>query len=363
MPRVLVIEAAGNLWGSERALLDLLDGLGRLGPTKVAVCMPPSMPLEAELRNRDIPVYPYFIYALHQRSKWRRVQAAVGVLRACLAFRPGTIYLNQAGAYRVVRPAAFLCRLGIVAHVRIFEDAIYLAGCAPNPSRLRGIVAISRAIEREVRSHPTLSSITTHTLYDAYAPTTVGPQAAVPAPGVKRIACVGRVVPIKGQDILVRALATVLKSHPDVECLMIGDGEPDYLRKAEEAAAPLAGAVKWLGFQRDVRTLLETCAVLVCPSWREPLGRVILEAWDAGLVPIAFSGSGGAAELLANANGGLLYDEQEPVALAKAILTALSLSPPERLRVTSNGRAWLAANCDPTSYAGAIANILSRSTH
>jgi len=46
MTRTLVIEGSGELWGSERALLDLLDVLPR---TDLAICCPAQMPLNDEL--------------------------------------------------------------------------------------------------------------------------------------------------------------------------------------------------------------------------------------------------------------------------------------------------------------------------
>ncbi|MFZ1102196.1 MAG: hypothetical protein WAN86_05020, partial [Hyphomicrobiaceae bacterium] len=130
---MLVIEPAGNLWGSERALLDLLDGLNA---RDIGVCLPPRTQLEAELRRRNVKVYPYLLPDLHRRPRWRRAQAALAVLRACVEHRPELLYLNQAGIFRVAKPAADLLRLGIVAHARIFEDASYLDRCAPS-SRLR----------------------------------------------------------------------------------------------------------------------------------------------------------------------------------------------------------------------------------
>ena len=359
MLRILVVEPAGNLWGSERALLDLLDGLNRSGATEVAVCLPPSTLLEPELRLREIAVYPYLRYALHLQSRWRRAQAALGVLRASLAFHPDLIYLNQAGVYRIALPAAVLGGLGIVAHVRLFEDAAYLASCTPSPSRLRGIVAISSAIEQEIRGQSALAAIPIHKLYDAYAPSATGWKRAASG-RAKRIACVGRIVPIKGQDVLVSAMAAVRDAHPDVECLMIGDGDPSYMRMVKDTAAPLRDSVKWVGFQSDVQALLQTCNVLVCPSWREPLGRVVLESWDAGVLPVVFRGSGGASEMLINAKGGFCYDEQDPAALAQAIIAALSLGTDEREGMINSGRAWLASNCDPALYSNAMIDILGR---
>jgi len=122
--RVLVIEPAGNLWGSERALLDLLVFAKN---DEFAVCLPPNRPLGDKLRDLGIKMLPYYIYATHEKTKFARLLAAFGVLRACIEFKPDVIYLNQSGAYKVVLPAALLFRLPMVAHIRIYEDVAYLA--------------------------------------------------------------------------------------------------------------------------------------------------------------------------------------------------------------------------------------------
>ena len=119
--------------------------------------------------------------------------------------------------------------------------------------------------------------------------------------------------------------------------------------------------MQWVGFSDDVLPLLQSCSILVCPSWREPLGRVILEAWDAGAIPVAFRGSGGAAEILIESKGGILYDDQNPSSLAAAIVAALALNPNDRARMIKNGRDWLAKNCDPANYGKSILEILRSS--
>jgi glycosyltransferase involved in cell wall biosynthesis len=91
----------------------------------------------------------------------------------------------------------------------------------------------------------------------------------------------------------------------------------------------------------------------------EPLGRVIFEAWDAGVVPVAFSRSGGAAEIIAAADGGILYEEQTPRALARALRIALELREDQRDRLVNNGRSWMAANCSPAKYVDAVSRIFA----
>jgi glycosyltransferase involved in cell wall biosynthesis len=359
MTRALVIEASGNLWGSERALLDLLRVVPML---EVAVCCPPQMPLNGELEKLHIRTLPYYVYGLHEKSKRYRLQAAAGVVRACLEFRPDVIYLNQCGCYKVALPAATLLDLPIVAHVRIFEDAAYLARRNPGPRRLRGIIAISSAVEAEIRRFRQLDSIQLHRIYDAYAPGVPALQNLPPQERVvNRVACVGRLVPVKGQDVLVGALCMLNDFEGGLECLFVGDGEGSFVQELRRIASHgnAASSIRWLGFVGDVLSKLQTCSVLVCPSHSEPLGRVIFEGWDAGALPIVFAGSGGAAEVVAAADGGILYDEQTPQSLAMALRKALELDGERRNKLVHNGRLWMSANCNSESYGETVSSILT----
>jgi glycosyltransferase involved in cell wall biosynthesis len=359
MTRALVIEASGNLWGSERALLDLLGAVPML---EVAVCCPPQMPLNTELAKLHIRTLPYYVYGLHEKSKLHRLRAAAGVVRACLEFRPDVIYLNQCGCYKVALPAATLLDLPIVAHVRIFEDAAYLAGQSPGPRRLRGIIAISSAVETEIRRFQQLDSIKLHRIYDAYTPAVPARENSPPQRRiVNRVACVGRLVPVKGQDVLVGALCILKNFEGGLECLFVGDGEGSFVQELKQTVlhGNAASSIRWFGFVDDVISLLKTCSVLVCPSYREPLGRVIFEAWDAGVVPVAFSNSGGAAEVITSADGGILYEEQTPESLARALRGALELDHEERALLIRNGRSWMAKNCGPKAYGAALSAILA----
>jgi len=354
MTRTLIVESAGDLWGSERALIDLIQAAPDL---EVAVCCPPRTLLEAELKKRGVRVLPYFIAGLHQKPRWRRLQAAIGVLRACLSFRPDVINLNQSGAYRVTLPAATLLGLPVVGHVRIFEDAAYLARQNPDPRRLKGIIAISGAIEKEIRGFKSLSAVPVHRIYDSYAP-------APPATGAikraaRRIACVGRITPIKGQEVLLAALAVADALPEGTECLIVGDGEADYVQRLKAMVRGVGPVrIEWSGFVRYVEPLLRTCAILACPSHREPLGRVILEAWDAGAVPVVYAGAGGSAEIVSAADGGIVYEEQTPECLARALSAAIRLNDREAERFVENGRVWMAAHCSPESCGRAFSAVL-----
>jgi glycosyltransferase involved in cell wall biosynthesis len=355
MTRALIIESAGNLRGSERALLDLIKGTPAV---EFAICCPGGTPLYSELKQRGFRTLPYFVSGLHQKSKWQRLLAVAGVIRACLKYWPDVIHLNQSGAYKVTLPAVIVLNRPMVANIRLFEEVAYLARQKSASLRLRGLIVGSSAVEMEVGRFSALATIPLHRIYDAYDPKPISDQGENWVEN--RIVCAGQVEPMKGQDILVGALGLLKDLEGGTECIFAGAGDSKFINELKATAAQQSiSSIKWLGYVADVVALLRTCPVLAFPSHRETFGRVILEAWNAGAVPVVFAGSGGAAEIVAAAEGGILYDEQTPKALAEALRKALALNSEERNRLTKNGQAWTLKNCNPKNYGQAISTILS----
>lgn len=356
MTRVLVIEAAGLLWGSERALIDLVAGPSEC---EFAVCCPPRTPLADELARLGVRVFPHFVANSHRKGRLRRLQAALGVFWACLRFRPQVLHLNQAGALRIALPAAALLGLPMTAHIRLFEEIPYLAARRPDPARLRAVVAISKAVADEVKAAPDLAGLRIVQIYDPYALPEVEPSNG--SRDNTRVVCAGRIEPMKGQERLLDALQALRDDGVSVDGHIAGEGAGDYVDRLKARAAAGGTPCTWLGFVADVPALLRSAGVLACPSERETLGRVVLEAWAAGAVPVVFGGSGGAAEIVREAGGGIIYDEQTPVALADGLRRALNLGASERAAMLARGRDWLAANCSPASVRTAFCTILEES--
>ncbi len=136
------------------------------------------------------------------------------------------------------------------------------------------------------------------------------------------VLALGRLVPVKGLDCLLAALAPLA----DVELLIAGDGP---LRPAlEQQAAGLGARVRFLGEVRGParRRLLHGCDALALPSRVLADGRtesapvVLLEALAAGL-PIVAAAVGGVGELLGDA--GLLVPPDAPAALTWALRQVL----------------------------------------
>ncbi len=149
---------------------------------------------------------------------------------------------------------------------------------------------------------------------------------------------VGRLVPEKGVDLFVNALADL----PGVFGVIAGDG-PE--RGALEALAAERGVTDRLRFTgvltpRDAERVIGALDVLVLPSrtrpnWAEQFGRVLIEAMASNVAVVA-ADSGAIGEVVGD--GGLLVPEDDVPALARAIETAISPDEGPALRARGLAR-------------------------
>lgn len=133
---------------------------------------------------------------------------------------------------------------------------------------------------------------------------------------------VGRLIPDKGVDMLLDAMAIVSK-HRRVRCTIIGDGPEKTALEAQAAALGLAEQVTFTGSVDNVYPYLKAATVLVHPSRREGFGITPIEAAACALPVITVDEPGNAAkELVKDGNLGAVCPADSQ-ALADAILTAL----------------------------------------
>ncbi|MEQ6903781.1 glycosyltransferase family 4 protein [Nocardioides sp. YIM 152588] len=153
-----------------------------------------------------------------------------------------------------------------------------------------------------------------------------GAEVAARSPTGGRLLTVGAVVPAKGQDVLVAALAGVADlewSSRVVGPLGRAPGFAADVRRS--AAAPgLGGRVRIEGPlpPRRLATAYATADLLVLPTRLETYGMVVTEALARG-VPVLASGVGGVPEALGTApdgcRPGILVPPGDPAALADAL--------------------------------------------
>jgi teichuronic acid biosynthesis glycosyltransferase TuaC len=140
---------------------------------------------------------------------------------------------------------------------------------------------------------------------------------------------VGNLVPEKGFELLIRAMAAL----PHARLLIVGQGPlRNALRSLAAAIAP--GRVEFRDnmSQSDLRFAYAACNVLGLPSLREGWPNVVLEAISCG-TPVVAAAVGGVPEILQTGAPALLVHEQSPHNWECALRTLLEASPaPEKVR-------------------------------
>jgi glycosyltransferase involved in cell wall biosynthesis len=161
------------------------------------------------------------------------------------------------------------------------------------------------------------------------------------------VGLVGRLDPMKGQDLMVKAIAQVRKSHRDVFGVMVGNETPGlegrYLREVLESIRQLRleDAILVQDAQKDVPQVLAGIDLFVMPSWSEAFGLVAIEAMAMGVPCIL--GRGGSAEEMAASSGSELVRAQDAYDLARKIIL-LRNSPVIREEMRNHGRRYVMEN-------------------
>ncbi|MBR8742434.1 glycosyltransferase family 4 protein [Nocardiopsis sp. MG754419] len=160
------------------------------------------------------------------------------------------------------------------------------------------------------------------------------------------VVCVSRMVPRKGQDILIRAWPRVLADVPDAVLLLVGDGP--HAARLRSAAAGL-DSVRFTGPvpAEELPAHYDAGDVFAMPCRTrrsgldvEGLGMVYLEASATGL-PVVAGASGGAPDTVLEGETGHVVDGSVPGPTARAIIRLLK--DPERAALMgARGRAWVA---------------------
>ncbi len=143
-------------------------------------------------------------------------------------------------------------------------------------------------------------------------------------PGALRalLGCVGYLLPEKGHQLLIRALAPVLARYPDCRLLLAGDGPCRAALQRLAAESGVERAVEFAGHVEDVAAVYRSLDVFLFPSLAEPLGSALLTAMAYGLPAVALA-RGAVPEVIEDGRNGLLVAAPEPEAFAAAVLRLL----------------------------------------
>jgi phosphatidylinositol alpha-1,6-mannosyltransferase len=176
------------------------------------------------------------------------------------------------------------------------------------------------------------------------------------------VVCVSRLVPRKGQDMLLRAWPRVLEAVPGAVLLLVGGGPA---RRALERNAPesviFAGSVPWARLPAyfdagDVFAM--PCRTRLAGIDVEGLGIVYLEAAATGL-PVVAGSSGGAPDAVRPGETGLVVDGRDVTGIGDALIGLLA-DPARARAMGERGRDWIEREWTWDQVASRFDEILTR---
>lgn len=272
-------------------------------------------------------------------------------------------FANDAAALARYLAAATGLSYSLTAHAYdLYQDPFLLV---PNLAAARLVFTVSRANMKFIRGIPGGVSQARLRLLHCGLDLAQLPYRDPPplTEGPARIVCIARLVPKKGHQVLLAAVAHLQAEGRELDLCLIGEGP-------EEGA--IRTAVDRLGLGRQVRLAgamgnKETLAVLsradlcVLPARvaadgdRDGLPVVLMEAAALG-VPLAVSRVGGIPELV-DEDCGWTSAVDDPRAFAAAMAAALDAQPGERTARARRARARVEAEFDVAGQVEALAGV------
>lgn len=127
----------------------------------------------------------------------------------------------------------------------------------------------------------------------------------------------------KGITYLLQAMPRVIQSCPDINLVIVGDGELKSALQDQSAQLGIQDNVLFLGPRLDIPELLQLFDIYVLPSLWEGMPMVLLESLAAGC-PVIATDVGGVSKVIKHGENGLLAQSKNPQQLAEAIVSLLA---------------------------------------
>jgi glycosyltransferase involved in cell wall biosynthesis len=322
MLKVLQLIPTLDRSGAEKQMVMLARGLPRDRFRVEVAALTRSGPLEAELRDADIPVT-----IIGKPLKLDPIALA------------RLVRFLKAGSFDVVQTWIFAANTyGRVASRLARVPVVVVAEMAVDQWKGRS----DRLIDRRLSTWCDRLVGNSHAVVDFYRgmgvpddrlamiysgvedeeppaidPAAVRAEFGFPA-GSPMVLFAGRLAEQKRVDDLLKALDLLQHVQPDLRTLIAGDGP---LRERLEEAAQayrLDGRVRFLGHRDDVPRLLAAADMLVLPSSYEGLPNVVLEAMRFRK-PVVATAAPGTTEVVVDGETGLLVPIGDQVRLTRAI--------------------------------------------
>jgi glycosyltransferase involved in cell wall biosynthesis len=339
---VLFLDQFSDLGGAQQVLLDTVAA-ARQRDWKTWAALPPSGPLIDRLRTLDatvveIPCGPYgsgrksIQDLLRFRSDVREQARIIGDLQNRASF--DLIYVNGP---RLLPAAASVSRGPVLFHAHSNVEQSLARKLAGRSIRRAGasVAACSNSVMEQFRSY---AAPDRQFVIPNGAAAIEFRERTFARDGKWRIGVIGRISPEKGQAEFVRAAAVLHAEFPGAQFTICGAplfADSSYLSQVKELASALP--VEFPGWREDVAAVLSELDLLIVPSRQEGMGRVVIEAFSAG-VPVVACAVGGIPEVVTDRETGFLVRDTTAESLAQCIREVMLGDPAKLRQIAANAR-------------------------
>jgi glycosyltransferase involved in cell wall biosynthesis len=353
---ILYVVGSLDLGGAETHLVSLTPRLMSHGWQPILYCLTHTGTQAAELASRGVEVVGPPL-TVHRAGRWRFTQAfalALSVLKLLwllLLRRPTVAHFFLPMSYVLGAPVALLVQTPICIMSRRSLNRYQRNHPLLRKLELRlhphmeAVLGNSYSVVRELIEDENCAPGRVGLIYngvdvanfDIAAPQKLAFEVEGAATSDLILVTVANLIPYKGHDDLLNALARIAGELPKSWTLLCVGRDDGYGQRLRSQARHLGlrDHVRFLGERRDVASLMKGADIGVLCSHEEGFANAILEGMAAGL-PMIVTNVGGNSEAVVDEITGLVVKPHDPEALGQAILK-LASDPLMRRRMGKAG--------------------------
>jgi L-malate glycosyltransferase len=357
VPKILIFAHDASLYGASQSLLTLLEAFKKNNSFEMLVLLPNAGAMEEKLQgivvNYQVINFPrcfssdkskHIFNKLNNTLAYNRKVKLVWpeLVNIVTAFKPNLIYTNTS-IVSIGHLLSTTYNIPHVWHVREFGDLDYDFKYIPSRKNIVGQMKKSERlifVSQALRKHWLGDKIgaKTEVIYNGIFDEKYSALKKNEKGETFNFGILGALLPGKGQDLAINAMATLAKTNPNVRLHLYGNiidkaYHRHLLKLIEEHK--LKDNVLFKAFENDADLIYSNLDVLLNCSLMEGFGRTIVEAMSHQ-IPVIANATGGPLEIIDDKVNGLLFHSTSE-SLASNMLSLLS---DENLRATisKNGK-------------------------